>query len=133
MDIGKGCFSCNMSGIVSDPTQEDHPCPRCTEPKRVKAEVVLFKPSGKYYTTEHWRIPTKEDAMLSIKEAELLYGIQKEIVPDPSLISGDLIIPYSMIYSPDFRRIGGGAVLVVSQEPWGYPHLFPSRLTPAQQ
>lgn len=31
-----------------------------------------------------------------------------------------------MELSPDFRRIDGGAVLVDSQEPWGYPHLFPA-------
>lgn len=58
------------------------------------AEVILFKPSGKYYTTEEWRIP--EGA----------------------------IGPYDMNGSPDFRRISGaGAVLVTSQR-WGYPHLF---------
>ena len=56
--------------------------------------VTLFKPSGKYYTTEMWRIP--EGA----------------------------IGPHDMEDSPDFRRIGGGAVLVDSQEPWGYPWLF---------
>lgn len=60
------------------------------------ARVTLFKPSGKYYTTEQWYIP--EDA----------------------------IGPYDMDRSPDFRRIDGGAVLVESQEPWGYLHLFPS-------
>lgn len=41
------------------------------------ATVILFKPSGKYYTEEPWRIP--EDA----------------------------IGPYDMQRSPDFRRIGG--------------------------
>jgi len=66
-------------------------------PPGPRAEVILFKDTGKYYTTEEWRIP--EDA----------------------------IGPYDMKRSPDFRRIGGnGAVLVVTQEPWGYPHLFPS-------
>lgn len=59
------------------------------------ATVILFKPSGKYYTEEEWAIP--EDA----------------------------IGPYDMKRSPDFRRIGGGSVLVDTQEPWGYPHLFP--------
>ena len=59
------------------------------------ATVILFKPSGKYYTEEKWRIP-------------------------PGAIG-----PYDMSASPDFRRIGGGAVLVNTQEPWGFPHLFP--------
>lgn len=62
-----------------------------------RAEVILFKPSGKYYTTETWEIPA------------------------------GAIGPYDMKGSPDFRRIGGGAVLVVSQEPWGFPQLFPGR------
>lgn len=62
-----------------------------------KAIVILFRRSGKYYTEENWEIP--EDA----------------------------IVPADMIRSKDFRRISdGGAVLVESQEPWGYPHLFPS-------
>lgn len=60
-----------------------------------RALVILFKPSGKYYTEESWRVP--ENA----------------------------IGPYDMERSPDFRRISGGAVLIDSQEPWGYPHLFP--------
>lgn len=59
------------------------------------AQVDLFKPSGKYYTSESWLIPL------------------------------DAIGPYDMLRSPDFRRISGGAVLVESQDPWGYPHLFP--------
>lgn len=60
-----------------------------------KARVTLFKPSGKYYTEEYWDIP--EGA----------------------------IGPYDMERSEDFRRIGGtGAVLVESDEPWGFPHLF---------
>lgn len=61
----------------------------------LKARVTLFKPSGKYYTSEEWRIPK------------------------------GAIGPYDMLNSPDFRRIGGGTVLVEAQEPWGYPHLFP--------
>ena len=66
---------------------------------RGTATVVLFKPTGKYYTEEQWRIP--EGA----------------------------IGPYDMRESPDFRRISGqGAVLVETQEPWGYPHLFPGVL-----
>lgn len=70
------------------------------------ATVLLFKPSGKYYTEEEWEIP--------------------ESVPhyfDGRPVS--VIGPYDMCHSPDFRRIGGGAVLVCTQEPWGYPHLFP--------
>lgn len=61
-------------------------------------KVTLFKPSGKYYTTEKWRVPDRA------------------------------IGPYDMIRSPNFRRIDGGAVYVNSQEPWGYPHLFPSEI-----
>lgn len=61
----------------------------------MKARVILFKPSGKYYTEEEWEIPEK------------------------------CIIPYEMIHSKDFRRIGNGPVLIPTQEPWGYPHLFP--------
>lgn len=34
--------------------------------------------------------------------------------------------PYDMDQSPDCRRIGGGSVLVESQEPWGFPHLSPN-------
>jgi hypothetical protein len=60
----------------------------------MKATVILFKPSGKYYTEEEWEIP--EGA----------------------------IGPYDMDRSDDWRRIMGGAVLVESQEPWGFPHLF---------
>ena len=61
-----------------------------------KAKVILFRPSGKYYTEEEWEVP-------------------------PGAIG-----PYDLKDSSDFRRIGGGAVLVDSQEPWGYPHLFPN-------
>ena len=61
-----------------------------------KATVILFKLSGKYYTEEEWIIP-------------------------PNAIG-----PYDMKKSINFRRIDGGAVLVDTQEPWGYPHLFPS-------
>lgn len=66
-------------------------------PEPERATVVLFKPSGKYYTEERWRIP-----------------------------ADGAIGPVSMERSPDFRRIEGGPVLVPEQEPWGYPHLFPS-------
>lgn len=61
----------------------------------MKAHVILFKPSGKYCTQEDWEVP------------------------------GSAIGPFDMIFSPDFRRIDGGAVLIPTQEPWGYPHLFP--------
>lgn len=60
----------------------------------MKAKVTLFKPSGKYYTEEEWEIP--ENA----------------------------IGPYDMAESPDFRAIGGGPVLVETQEPWGFPDLL---------
>lgn len=77
------------------------------EPKRAK--VILFKPSGKYYTEEEWEIPA--------------------VVRDMSAARGkftrEAIVPVDMLHSPDFRRIEGGPVLVESQEPWGYPHLFP--------
>lgn len=56
--------------------------------------VILFKESGKYYTEEFWEIP---------------HGATG---------------PYDMRDSKDFRRIGGGAVLVDTQEPWGFPCLF---------
>ena len=61
----------------------------------MKALVTLFKPNGKYYTEEYWEVPK------------------------------NAIGPYDMIQSSDFRRIDYGAVLVQTQEPWGYPHLFP--------
>ncbi len=64
-----------------------------------KVMVTLFKPSGKYYTEEEWEIPENDK-----------YSF----------------LPSCMKNSPNFRRISGGAVLVESQEPWGYPHLFPS-------
>ena len=74
-----------------------------SDPGKVRtATVILFKESGKYYTSESWRVPDKK-------------------------FTG----PYDMIDSPDFRRIGGGAVLVSSDEDWdgdenwGFPHLFP--------
>lgn len=76
--------------------------------------VILFKPSGKYYTEERWKIPTLQQALAHPD-------------CDPEYVRGDLISPYGMKYSPDFRRIGEGAVLVPSQEPWGYPHLFPNQ------
>jgi len=63
----------------------------------VKVQVILFKKSGKYYTEEEWRIPEGHRYDFS---------------------------PVCMVDSPDFRRIGGGPVLIESQEPWGFPHLL---------
>jgi hypothetical protein len=73
--------------------------------------VILFKPSGKYYTQEEWRVPTDSQIRAAGGNA------------------GDGATPYAMRFSPDFRRIDGGAVLVDTQEPWGYPHLFPSSVS----
>lgn len=77
----------------------------------MKAKVILFKPGGKYYTQEVWRVP--------------------EIVHDWSERRGDFerpaMGPYDMEQSPDFHRIGNGSVLVESQEPWGFPHLLVTR------
>lgn len=84
--------------MTTDPEWADRPT----------ALVTLFKPSGKYYTEEPWRIPTEEEAVAA--------GMN---------MRGDLVGPFCMKYSPDFRRIGDGAVLIDTQEPWGYPHLFP--------
>jgi hypothetical protein len=74
------------------------------------ATVVLFKPSGKYYTVEQWPVPL--------------------MVPDFSHERGhftrEVMGPHDMEHSKGFRRIDGGAVLVPEQEPWGYPHLFPA-------
>lgn len=74
----------------------DDGLPYCREHFPRRARVLLFKPDGKYYTEEHWLIPA------------------------------NAIVPYEMWRSSDFRRISGGAVLVDTQEPWGYPHLFPA-------
>lgn len=61
----------------------------------VKTTVVLFKSSGKYYTTEEWRVPV------------------------------DAIGPYDMHRSPDFRRIDGGKVLVEASDALSWPpHLI---------
>ncbi|MCB5280339.1 hypothetical protein [Arthrobacter sp. ES1] len=68
------------------------------------ATVTLFKDAGKYYTKEAWAVPV------------------------------NAILPSDMNMSPDFRRIGGGAVLVDTDAApecpearnWGFPHLFPS-------
>lgn len=73
------------------------------------AKVILFKPSGKYYTEEEWRLPERIN----------------DYSPERGQFWREVIIPADMIDSPDFRRIGGGPVLVETQEPWGFPHLFP--------
>ena len=72
------------------------------------AKVILFKPSGKYYTEEEWRIPDKV----------------VEYSKDRGYYTRDAIGPYDVDRSLDFRQIDGGPVLVVTQEPWGYPHLL---------
>ena len=73
-----------------------------------KAKVVLFKPSGKYYTEEEWEIPTPLDCVAA--------GGGK----------GDMFAPQTcMVHSSDFRRINDGPVLIPEQEPWGYPGLIP--------
>lgn len=81
---------------------------RLVGPAPTKARVILFKPTGKYYTEEEWIIPTA--------------------VPAWSSARGDFtrqaVGPFDMEYSPDFRRINMGPVLVPEQEPWGYPFLF---------
>ena len=75
-----------------------------------KAKVILFKESGKYYTEEEWEIPS----------------IVEGYSPQRGNYKRGVIGPYDMLHSPDFRRIGHGSVLVETQEPWGYPHLFPN-------
>lgn len=81
---------------------------RVFKPER-RAKVVLFKASGKYYTEEDWRVPREV----------------RDYSPQRGGFTREVIVPEDMRQSPDFRRIDGGAVLVPSQEPWGYPHLFP--------
>ena len=68
--------------------------------------MILFRRSGKYYTEEEWEVPAE--------------------VPRETGGTRPVIVPADMEHSPDFRRIDHGAVLVESQEPWGYPHLFPA-------
>lgn len=81
----------------------------------MKAKVILFKSSGKYYTEEEWEIPTAEE--LEEKQKNL-----------PREMRDWDFLPTCMRHSKDFRRIGAGAVLVVTQEPWGFPHLFPNEI-----
>lgn len=65
------------------------------------AAVTLFKPSGRYADTDHWRVPVRANS------------------------------PVDMLLSPDFRRIDNGPVLVNAQEgphsedfSWGIPALL---------
>jgi hypothetical protein len=75
----------------------------------VKVKVMLFKPNGKYYGREEWEVP---------KEVKDKNDYRGEF-------TREVIGPYDMDQSPNFHRIDGGPVLVETQEPWGYPHLFP--------
>lgn len=81
-------------------------CPGEERADQPKARVILFKPGGKYYTQEEWAVPTVEQVVAG------------------GGTPGDSMTPYCMRFSPDFRRISGGPVLVDTQEPWGYPHLL---------
>lgn len=84
---------------------------RALKPSREQRVTVhLFKPSGKWYAEEEWRVPT------TIRDHS----------PQRGYFVREAIGPWDMRHSPDFRRISGGPVLVPSQEPWGYPHLFPA-------
>jgi hypothetical protein len=102
------CPTCGGSVLV------DGTCPECdlglTPTKTVK--VILFKPSGKFYTDERWKIP--DQVPLDRGTPAYAQGLRIRSV----------VGPFDMIHSPDFRRIDGGAVLIESQEPWGFPHLF---------
>jgi len=97
-------WQCSCGEIWSAGREQKHP------PTIERVEVILFKTSGKYYTTEFWRIPT----------------LVTDTRPNGTIFSRPVIGPYDMIQSPDFRRIDGGPVLITSQEPWSYPILFPS-------
>jgi len=84
----------------------------------MRAKVILFKASGKYYTEEEWEIPTEEE----LKEKQR---------NTPREYHDYVHVPTCMQWSKDFRRIGRtGAVLIESQEPWGFPHLFPAITLP---
>jgi hypothetical protein len=77
------------------------------------AKVILFQESGKYYTEDYWEIPTEAD----------LEELQKDVPLEKRVYA---FLPHCMRFSKGFRRIGdAGHVLVPSQEPWGYPVLFP--------
>lgn len=92
--------------VIWDPDCQG-PCD-CPGEKEPRAKVILFRKGGKYYTEETWRRPTAMQ------------------VAAGGGTPGDTVGPYSMRFSPDFRRIDGGPVLVETQEPWGYPHLIPA-------
>lgn len=78
-----------------------------------KAKVLRFKPSGKYYDEDEWEIPTAEELERKQRNVERPYRHYE-------------FTPTCMLLSKDFSRVSGtGAVLVVTQEPWGFPHLFP--------
>ena len=84
-----------MSGDLQDEVRAAYRELEDPEPVPVRnAKVQLFKPSGKYYDEDEWEIPA------------------------------DAIGPYDMRRSKDFRTIGGGAVYVEDQDPWGYPYLI---------
>lgn len=91
-----------MAGFCSASTDPDP----VHVPGRGTAKVILFKPSGKYYTEERWEIPTYDETL------------------ERGGNGGDSAIPYCMRFSKDFRQIDGGPALVITQEPWGYPHLI---------
>lgn len=87
---------------VPQKTREDYQRERLEAEAQVRAgrhqaRVLLFNANGKYKYEEHWQTPS------------------------------DAIGPYDLLRSPDFRRTQGGAVLVETQEPWGFPHLFPGQ------
>jgi hypothetical protein len=66
------------------------------------AVVTIFRPSGKYYTSESWRVPAGASG------------------------------PESMLASPDFHRLVNGSVLVEAEagvefptsKNWGFPYLI---------
>lgn len=74
----------------------------------MKATVILFKSSGKYYTEEQWEVPV----------------VVHDSSPERGRYIREALGPWDMEHSSDFRRIENGPVLVVTQEPWGYPHLI---------
>lgn len=86
----------------------------CSDCRRIRAlpiekvTVQLFKPNGKWYCEDDWRIPTE--------------------VKDHSEHRGDFVReaigPFDMRQSPDFRQISGGPALIEAQEPWGYACLL---------
>lgn len=83
---------------------------KLAEPEPRRVHVTLFKPNGRRYTEEDWRIPAT--------------------VTDYSQSRGEYdrepLGPYDMLQSPDFHRISNGPVLIHADGPWGYEHLFPA-------